>query len=41
LTAEKALYAMSEFASQMDDVEISPYMKTGLEIIDKFINGTG
>jgi hypothetical protein len=41
LTAEKALYAMSEFASQMDDVEISIYLKTGLEIIDVCINGAG
>jgi hypothetical protein len=26
LTAEKALFALAEFASQMDDSEIRPYL---------------
>jgi importin-4 len=41
LTAEKALFGMAEFASQMDDVDIKPYMATGLEIIAKYMNGPG
>ena len=41
LTAEKALFAMAEFASQMEDSEIKPYLHTGLEIIKAYLNGPG
>jgi hypothetical protein len=30
---------MAEFASQMEDSEIRPYVKTGLEILDVYLNG--
>ena len=38
-TAEKALCALTQFASQMDDTDIKPYLKAGLEIIDAYMNG--
>ena len=41
LTAEKSLYAMSEFAANMEDHEIKPYMRRGLEVIAKYLNGKG
>lgn len=40
-TAEKGLCALSQFAGQMDDSEIRPYLKTGLELIDAYLNGAG
>lgn len=30
---------MAEFASQMEDSEIKPYLHTGLEIINAYLNG--
>lgn len=41
LNAEKALFALAEFASQMEDSEIKPYVETGLKIIDSYLNGAG
>jgi hypothetical protein len=41
LTAEKALYAMAEFAAPMDETEIKPFLQKGLQIIDAFMNGPG
>jgi hypothetical protein len=41
LTAEKALYAMAEFAANMEEHEINPYLIAGLEVILKYLNGPG
>ena len=41
LTAEKALYAMAEFAANMEEHEINPYLIAGMEVILKYLNGPG
>jgi hypothetical protein len=41
LTAEKALYAMAEFAANMEEHEISPYLMAGMDVILKYLNGPG
>lgn len=41
LTAEKALYAMAEFAANMEEHEVSPYLVTGMEVVLKYLNGPG
>ena len=41
LSAEKSLYAISEFAANMDDTEVKPYIRRGLELISKYLNGKG
>jgi len=39
LTAEKALYALAEFAANMEEHEVSPYLINGMEVILKYVNG--
>jgi|LauGreDrversion4_2_1035121.scaffolds.fasta_scaffold885723_1 hypothetical protein len=41
LTAEKALYAMAEFAANMEEHDINPYLISGMEVILKYLNGPG
>jgi hypothetical protein len=41
LTAEKALYAMAEFAANMEEHEINPYLLSGMDVILKYLNGVG
>lgn len=41
LSAEKAFFAIAQFAAQMDETDMKPYIDDGMKIIRSFMNHPG